>query len=406
MIKKKGFHRICILCTFGGLINLSCFWDYDTLAMENEDFPGITELISGKFLRHSTAFYTWRIKDRELKINTYPDSLSLYDDLAVAYSKIDSNTKAIEIIMKKETIKPGLYETYANMGTFCFHDGQTKRGIKYIKKALKINPEAHFGREAYQLRLAEYVLTKKINGKMILPLDDTERYGGDVLKVVGFIQNFYTFLLEKYNSENKKDEKSLPGEELKKAIKGVMGMMKFGNYDAPVLLEALGDLLLSEGKEATPRNLAARAFLRASQVVKSKTASKVYLKKVSVVLRHLKILKTGKLYSEKQLRKELKVEIEAGNLFYQSIIDNEKKWIAENKNPEEEFKKEYYNKKSEILTDTLDKGNNVNKNNKSDHLDVISASSNEKDNTTFLYLFFILISTLMLFLFFRRRFNK
>ncbi|WDQ19366.1 hypothetical protein [Rhodopirellula sp. P2] len=35
-------------------------------------------------------------------------------------------------------------------------------------------------------------------------------------------------------------------EEIQAAAKGVMGMMRFGNHDSPVLLEALGDLLLAD----------------------------------------------------------------------------------------------------------------------------------------------------------------
>ncbi|MEZ6049381.1 MAG: hypothetical protein R3C11_28140 [Planctomycetaceae bacterium] len=31
---------------------------------------------------------------------------------------------------------------------------------------------------------------------------------------------------------------------MKRAIKGVSGMMRFGHYDSPILLEALGDLLV------------------------------------------------------------------------------------------------------------------------------------------------------------------
>jgi hypothetical protein len=43
----------------------ACIWDYDTLAMERQRFPHALELITGKFLRHSAAFYEWRVQDRE-----------------------------------------------------------------------------------------------------------------------------------------------------------------------------------------------------------------------------------------------------------------------------------------------------------------------------------------------------
>ena len=51
-------------------------------------FPSVHELITGKFLQHSQEFYYWRVKDRTEKIQLYPDSLSLYDDLAWALNKV------------------------------------------------------------------------------------------------------------------------------------------------------------------------------------------------------------------------------------------------------------------------------------------------------------------------------
>ena len=55
-----------------------------------------------------------------------------------------------------------------------------------------------------------------------------------------------------------------PAETIDKAITGVLGMMKFGNHDSPVLLEALGDLLVSRGYDTDGKRLAARAYLKAS----------------------------------------------------------------------------------------------------------------------------------------------
>ncbi len=45
-------------------------------------------------------------------------------------------------------------------------------------------------------------------------------------------------------------------------------MMRFGKFDSPVLLEALGDLwtVVPPGRDDANQLLAARAFLRASQV--------------------------------------------------------------------------------------------------------------------------------------------
>lgn len=55
-------------------------------------------------------------------------------------------------------MKPGRYETAANLGTFYLHAGIFKKVLAYIEKALKINPDAHFGREKYQKLLVEYII--------------------------------------------------------------------------------------------------------------------------------------------------------------------------------------------------------------------------------------------------------
>jgi hypothetical protein len=89
------------LLFLGVLITLACGWDWDTIQMEKQQFPQIHELITGKFYRHSQELYYWRIKDRSARIQKYPDSLHLYDDLAMAFDKTGEPAKAIETMLKK-----------------------------------------------------------------------------------------------------------------------------------------------------------------------------------------------------------------------------------------------------------------------------------------------------------------
>jgi hypothetical protein len=97
----------------------SCLWDSDTLEMEREQFPSVLELISGKFLRHSPAFYYWRVKDRMARLAENPEHLDWYDDLAVAHSKLGAQKKALQIMKQKELLEGvASYKTSANVGTF------------------------------------------------------------------------------------------------------------------------------------------------------------------------------------------------------------------------------------------------------------------------------------------------
>ncbi|HEX6984614.1 MAG TPA: hypothetical protein VF170_04520, partial [Planctomycetaceae bacterium] len=247
----------------------ACEWDYDTLRMERERFPGALELIVGKFLRHSDAFYEWRVKDRRADIAAYESGerpltderlARTYDDLAVALDKLKRHDEAIEVIREKATRLPdvGRYETHANLGTFLVHSGRLEEGVAELKKAIEINPDAHFGREKYQVLLVEYVMEKRgEDGSIPLPLDVQYRAAA---------MPFATWILERQGLAASNDAKSVDAE-IEQATKGILGMMRFGDYRSPVLLEALGDLLLvgkGDVGEGQAQRLAARAYLRAA----------------------------------------------------------------------------------------------------------------------------------------------
>ncbi|MEM7557766.1 MAG: hypothetical protein AAF394_01460 [Planctomycetota bacterium] len=104
---------------------LACMWDYETLSMERERFPETYELIAGHFVRHSDAYYRWRIADREAKPQDQRTPLD-YDDIAVAFDKLGQHEKAIETIRAKMERWPDerRYESEANLGTFHIHAGR------------------------------------------------------------------------------------------------------------------------------------------------------------------------------------------------------------------------------------------------------------------------------------------
>ncbi|MEZ4777648.1 MAG: tetratricopeptide repeat protein [Bacteroidia bacterium] len=346
-MKRKIFALILLMSNFFAVF--ACMWDYDTIEMERQQFPGVIELISGKFLRHSPEFHYWRIKDREAKLKIFPDSLALYDDLSVSYSKIGNDKKAIGIMLNKDSIKSGIYETYANLGTFYLHDGSYETGIRYIDRAIEINPNAHFGREIYQRYLAEYVLSKMHDGKIPMPLNSTFTHGGPDYWMYfppSEWGNFYSFLLNKYKLDFDSAARSkidhLPEDELDKALSGVMGMMKFGNYNSPILLEALGDLLLNAAYISGARQLAARAYFKASYAVEDTSAKEIYNKRIAFILFHQYTQKKGNRFTLYQLEELLKEEMEDGDNFYLQIRNDEIGWINSGKNPEKEFNLKYY----------------------------------------------------------------
>jgi len=322
----------------------ACLWDYDTIEMERRQFPNTMELIAGKFLKHTPEFYYWRIQHRIAMLEKEPDKAALYDDLAVAYSKLGLNQQAIAVMKQKEEVAPHAYESYANLGTFYIHDGQLEKGLRFIEKAIEINPDAHFGREIYQKLLVEYLISKKKDGKTLLPLNNklpSEPYA----KMEEGGENFYLFLVKKgiiaSTSRTYNPRATVPAD-VQKAIKGVEGMIRFGNHNSPVLLEALGDLLMQDGDYQAGRQLAARAYLKASYHVKSLEIQEAYRKKAifALTLQHTK--KGGEGFALEDMEDLFKEELMEAEAFYQKIRQDEHAWIVKGKNLDQEFSKKYY----------------------------------------------------------------
>lgn len=232
---------------------VACLWDNDTLRDERRGLPGIAEVLAGKWERHSDFFYRDRIERMNAALAADPNDLAAYDNLAVAYEKLGDQDKAIEAMLRKEKAKPGEYTTYANLGTFYLHKGDFENGIRYIEKALAINPDAHFGREEYQLRIAKFLRDTKDKpalrgetnflfydphsaGPATRPMQARMRAAGtDAVQSLGLKPNVFD---------------------------GILGMIRFGTGTSPDLYYALADLLHARGD----RNLAYRAYQRALEL--------------------------------------------------------------------------------------------------------------------------------------------
>lgn len=320
------------------MCSYACLWDNDTLEMERQRFPGVLELITGKFLRHSDAYYQWRIEDRKTKLQS-TSSPELYDDLAVAYDKLGEQGKAIEVAAECERKFPGRYETAANLGTFHIHAGNFEKGLGFISLALEINPDAHFGREHYQKLLVEYLLSKRTEGKLSFPLDpiwpEEEFYAHHSRGFAKFCED-----------ENAAVPQPVDEEELiTEALLGVQGMMNFGHYNSPVLLEALGDLLLAGHRDTDTKRLAARAYLQAAESYEDADMVDVYRHLAAKALEiHVAHDAAGMppLMTIEELERRFQSEFQDANQWYSQLVEREREWIASNKDVDVEFRRVYY----------------------------------------------------------------
>jgi len=130
---------------------------------------------------------------------------------------------------------------------------------------------------------------------------------------------------------------------LENAMQGVLGMMRFGNHDSPILLEVLGDLLLHRGYLEDAKRLAARAYLKASYEVKDDATREAYREKARQSLSMQTVNKfTTNGLSLEALEQEFVDELAQAERWFEVLADDETKWIDEGGNVDEAFAKKYY----------------------------------------------------------------
>lgn len=328
-----------LLLTLGSATSLfACLWDTDTLQMERLRFPGALEIITGKFVRHSRAYYEWRIGDRKKKLEAKPNDPALIDDLAVAYAKLGRPEEGIPLLEEVLKEHPDRYETLSNLGTLLFFANRLDDSKTYIRRALEINPDAHFGRERYQLLLTEYVQQSKKDSLGIMSEAKRFPVEGD--------SGFARYILEhKQLAPDRFDFQRSPKQlaELRAATKGVLGMLHFADFQSPILLEALGDLLVDGQMEENAAQLAARAYLQAARSTSDPEIAERFRKMCD------EALATNENYpSDDQGRRraaleaQLNQEVVAANAWFASIEADEKQWTADGRDLDRAFATKHY----------------------------------------------------------------
>ena len=158
----------------------ACLWDRDTPAEEALGMPEVVLAITGRFDRNPPLFYHRRLTRVADHLRCHPEDLGAYDDAGVACDRLGLGDEAITWMERKQVrmeaiddSDPGRdvqrYRYHANLGTFLVHRW-LRRGADRAKidevvaardeiaEALQINPDAHHGRERYQLRALEWII--------------------------------------------------------------------------------------------------------------------------------------------------------------------------------------------------------------------------------------------------------
>lgn len=209
----------------------ACLWDRDTLNEQSGKFPGFFEATVGWFERNPDLYYTMRANRLAREARTRTLTAEELDDMAVALDRTGKSDQAIAIMEQKRALvekgggsaQDALYRYHANLATFQIHKWLAKpnrkdpslvrESVHNLEEAIRINPDAHFGREAVQLNLTKLILfdlENKPNG----PHDDA--YAAKVKAITSDLNS-------QQNGPN-----MTPEQRKAKAIEGITGIIVLG----------------------------------------------------------------------------------------------------------------------------------------------------------------------------------
>lgn len=161
-----------------------CYWDSDTLRTEATGLPEAVDTIVGRFDRFPDLYYQMRLDRAAKALESNPDLLNELDDAAMASERLGKSDDAVAWLEKKrlalerlkaskgeqdEVYKEHQYRYLANLGTTLahrwLHDGANREKMEDLRRArdliaaaIELNPQAHFGREKYQLMAIEWLI--------------------------------------------------------------------------------------------------------------------------------------------------------------------------------------------------------------------------------------------------------
>ncbi len=177
--------RVTVLVGFALLAGLpvtasACLWDRDTPYHEAIGMSEVVAALTGRFPRNPPLYYRMRLDRVAAELASKPDDLAAYDDAGVACDRLGLGDEAVAWMEKKRArldaldssrpeTREHLYRCHANLGTFLIHRwiragadrgriDEAEAARDELAKALEINPNAHFGREKYQLRAVEWMI--------------------------------------------------------------------------------------------------------------------------------------------------------------------------------------------------------------------------------------------------------
>lgn len=227
----------------------ACMWDSDTLDDEVRGLPeAYTLVVTDRWFRHGDAYYRHRVATLPARIEATPGDLDLYDDLAVAHERLGDRVAAIAVMDRKlarlatAPDRDQEYRAWANRGTFLAHAGRFDEALVDLEKALALNPDAHFGRERFQVMAIRYVKAAK-EDPTLWERENFLSFQG--VRIEGGI--LVSRKARSYDGTDRLEAgEGSPPIMVKATVAytAVVGMLRFGGLEGAELWRTLGDLVL------------------------------------------------------------------------------------------------------------------------------------------------------------------
>lgn len=253
----------------------ACLWDYDTLAQEAAGMPDIRAVIAGGFPRNPPLYYEMRLERVTKLLEENPDDLDAYDAAGVACDRLGRHDEAIEWMARKQAamerlgydpaahFQPNHYYRYlANLGTFHAHRwfasgtnrqdmADMEQGRDLIAMAIQENPDAHFGREKYQLMAMDWIIG-------LTPMNLTAAGSSSAFPNILALDSSHTTRI-------RDDDSTLAELGMADAIDGLAGLIVMGNaWESVDVFYALALAIQATGRSS----LATLAFERCKLLIR------------------------------------------------------------------------------------------------------------------------------------------
>lgn len=212
------------------IVAVPCLWDSDTLDDELRGLPDAHRLMVGRWHRHGPAYYEERVR----RLATGGElAFDDYDDLAVAYEHLGQRDEAVATMARKAQALRAhpdaahQYRYHANLGTFLAHRGDYAAALVELERAVALEPNAHFGRERFQIDAVRYVAAAT-KDPGLWERENFLTYAGYEM----FVCPARSFTVGEVLGEL----------DLDAAYQGIAGMLRFGGREGAELYRALGDV--------------------------------------------------------------------------------------------------------------------------------------------------------------------